>query len=228
MERLQRPPHAQQRGVPGQLDDTTVEGRVRDRDGVAIACTCGPLHLFAEGDEIGEVGVGDPGNREPGAERLELRADDVRLHQLAPGRPADPGATERGDLDEPERLEATQRLANRRLARAVLPRHAGLDDPGVGRIAPGEDGLEETVLDLVCEDLAGDGPVFCHDGSCGLRGFGLRERAPLASRRSSRVRERAGGTRPGDRSTGRMPPPGARGEESGDAASSAGAASAQL
>ena len=51
--------------------------------------------------------------------------------------PADAGAAERRDLDDAERLEAAQRLADRRLAGAELAGDLGLDDPRVGRVAAG-------------------------------------------------------------------------------------------
>src|SRR5207245_94349 len=73
------------------------------------------------------------------------------------GGAADPGAAERGDLHDAECLEATERFADRRLARPELAGDLRLDDPGVGRVPTAHDPLEEALADLVCEDAPGEG-----------------------------------------------------------------------
>ena len=94
----------------------------------------GRPHRLEVAGELGDVRVGHARDREPAAERLEGRTDGVRLDDLALRRPADPGATERRDLDHAERLEPAQRLADRRLAGAELAGDLRFDDPRVRRV----------------------------------------------------------------------------------------------
>ena len=112
-ERLERAPDALERRVAGEVEEPGVERGVGDGHLVAVARRGGPLHRLAERLEVGEVGVRHPGDAEAGAERLELEADGVGLEQLADRGPPDAGAAEREDLDEAERLEAAERLADR-------------------------------------------------------------------------------------------------------------------
>ncbi len=167
-ERLQVAPDPVERGVRRDLDDASVERRVRRRLGVRVAGEGGPAHLRDVAAQLGEVRLGDPREGETRAELLELGAHGVRLAQLFRGRVADASATERVDLHDPDRLEAAQRLPDGRLADAVLLRHPGLHDAGAGRVPAGEDRLQEAILHLVGEDAARDlraarhglGPLF--------------------------------------------------------------------
>ena len=167
--RLQRPPHALQRGVARGVDESGVEAGVGDRDRVSITRARGSLHLLPELDQLGEVGLGELRDGQAGTQRLQLGPDHVGLEELARRGMANAGAPEGRDLDEAQRLESAQGLADGRLAGPELARYPRFDDPGVRRVVPGEDRLQEPVPDLVCKDGARDGSVFGDSvvGHCG-------------------------------------------------------------
>src|SRR5664280_380112 len=168
-ERLQRPPDALQRGVASGVDEPGVEAGVGDRDRVSITRARGSLHRLPELDQLSEVGLGELRDGQAGTQRLQLGPDDVGLEELARRGMANAGAPERRDLDEAQRLESAQGLAHGRLAGPELARDPRLDDPGVRRVVPCEDRLQEPVPDLVCKDGARDGSVFGDSvvGHCG-------------------------------------------------------------
>src|SRR5664280_868124 len=160
---------ALQRGVACGVDEPGVEAGVGDRDRVSITRARGSLHLLPELDQLGEVGLGELRDGQAGTQRLQLGPDDVGLEELARRGMANAGAPERRDLDEAQRLESAQGLAHGRLTGPELARDPRLDDPGVRRVVPCEDRLQEPVPDLVCKDGARDGSVFGDSvvGHCG-------------------------------------------------------------
>jgi hypothetical protein len=132
-----------------------VEGHVELGDGVAVTGLGRGLHALDEFGQLGEALRGEVRNGEPRGEGLEVRPDDVGIEELTAGRSSDAGSPERGDLDDAEGLEAPQCLADGRLTRPELLRDPGLDDPRFRRVPTVQDPFEESVADLLGEDLAG-------------------------------------------------------------------------
>ena len=161
-------------------------------DRVTIVRARRRAHRLEVRGELGDVRVGHARDRQPAAERLERRADGVGLDDLAPRRAADARPAERRDLDDAERLEPAQRLANRRLARPELAGDLRLDDPRVGRMVAGEDALEDPILDLVGQDAARDRIRAIAIG----RRLSARSRWPAAGGRRRRLASRRISTRP--------------------------------
>ena len=155
-ERLERAPDPLERAVVGELDDPAVEPGIGLGDAVPVVVAGGGAHRLEVAAELGDVRVGQARDGQPAAERLERRADGVGLEDLAPRRAPDAGAAERRDLDDAERLEPAERLADRGLARPELAGDLGLDDPRIRRVVAVEDAVEDPVLDLVGQDAPRD------------------------------------------------------------------------
>jgi hypothetical protein len=89
-----------------------------------------------------------------GGELLERGTDGEDREQLRVVDGANSSAAERLGLDEPQQLQVSECLANRRLARSELARQPGLDETFSRLELPPQDSLEQDLLDL----LAKDGP----------------------------------------------------------------------
>jgi hypothetical protein len=99
--------------------------------------------------ELGQALLVEAGNRERGRQRLELGPDEERLSQLFARQRADADASVRDELDEPERGQAAQRLADRSPRDPELVRERLLTEDRARLDLPRDDLLLEGVGDLV-------------------------------------------------------------------------------
>ena len=99
--------------------------------------------------QLGQAVVVETRNREGGRQRLELGAHEERLTQLVARQRPDADAPVRDELDEPERRQSPQRLADRRAGDSVLLGKRLLAQDRAGLDLPRDDLLLEGVRDLV-------------------------------------------------------------------------------
>jgi hypothetical protein len=122
------------------------------------------------GGQVGVVVVGETAGRALGGQALELGADEEDVAALVRLERPDQRPTVSQLLDQPDRLQLTQRLADRRAADAEPSGEVLLAQPGAERDAPGDD------LDLqLVGEVVGTRRAACgsgrRDGSILSRGL---------------------------------------------------------